>query len=198
MPSSPKKKKKNNNNKRTKRGNSQIEKIGSPILRKSIQEDFSYADWGGRSGFVESESWISFCNKAFYVFRMMNRSGEAAAIASNQLNFPFPAFIWKPKDKFEIILEPKIDYVGFEWVPGDEGCLSMPGEVYTVCRMDTVNLSGFDRFGIELPVRSFSGFNSRICQHEVDHLYGGLIVDYVDSLSKESCLNSLRKERGFV
>lgn len=52
-----------------------------------------------------------------------------------------------------------------------EGCLSIPGQFYTVKRDESLVLSGFDhnwRF-FQVPL---SGFLARIAQHELDHLDG--------------------------
>lgn len=191
--SKPKPKKKSSSPSKQ-RGNNHIEKIGSPILRREVAKEYDLSDPSLRSAFVETEQWLAFCNKANLVFRMMTRSKEAIAIAATQLNFPFPAFIWKPLDKFEIVLCPSVEFKGTSWTPAYEGCLSLPGQNIEVYRNDQVVLNGFDRYGEAFEERTFTGFNARIVQHEVDHLYGSLIIDY--SEDKRGYLDKIRRVYG--
>ena len=62
-----------------------------------------------------------------------------------------------------------------------EGCLSLPGRQIDVRRAWQIQMTGRDLEG--RAVRSaFSGLLARVLQHEVDHLDGVLIIDYVESL----------------
>ena len=65
----------------------------------------------------------------------------------------------------------------------EEGCLSIPGVGVVIDRPDEVMVSGLNELGkvIELEAR---GLSARVLQHEIDHLKGKLIIDYVGLLEK--------------
>ena len=64
-----------------------------------------------------------------------------------------------------------------------EGCLSIPGVGVVIDRPDEIIVSGLNEKGklIELEAR---GLLARVLQHEIDHLKGKLIIDYVGLLEK--------------
>jgi peptide deformylase len=75
----------------------------------------------------------------------------------------------------------------------DEGCLSFPGIYAEVQRPDRCTVEAFDAEG--KPLRAeYSGFVSRIVQHEYDHLEGVLLVDRMspaDKLRNKAALDEL-------
>ena len=64
---------------------------------------------------------------------------------------------------------------------GYEGCLSYPGWIGEVKRLETVVVKGLNRHGREIRVKS-SGLTARAFQHELDHLDGVLFTDRLTSL----------------
>lgn len=90
-----------------------------------------------------------------------------------------------------------IEMTGETWVM-NEGCLSLPEIREDVTRPDTIRLKYFDENFVEHD-EFFSGFASRVIQHEFDHLEGKLFIDYLSPLRKrllKSKLNDIA--RGFV
>lgn len=65
----------------------------------------------------------------------------------------------------------------------EEGCLSMPGVVVVIDRPDKIVVSGLNEKGriVELEAQ---GLLARVLQHEIDHLRGKLIIDYMSLLDK--------------
>lgn len=65
----------------------------------------------------------------------------------------------------------------------EEGCLSIPGASAVIGRPDKIIASGLNEKGktIELEAR---GLLARVLQHEIDHLHGRLIIDYLSLLEK--------------
>ncbi len=59
---------------------------------------------------------------------------------------------------------------------GDEGCLSIPGKVGTVCRPDYVKVKAFNEKMEEYTMEG-TGLLARAFCHEIDHLDGKLYVD---------------------
>jgi peptide deformylase len=75
----------------------------------------------------------------------------------------------------------------------DEGCLSFPGIYAEIRRPERCAVRAFDAEGRPLE-REFEGFESRIVQHEYDHLEGVLLVDRMspaDKLRNKSALEEL-------
>jgi peptide deformylase len=65
----------------------------------------------------------------------------------------------------------------------DEGCLSFPGIYAEISRPDRCTVRFVDLTGAAVE-REYSGFESRIIQHEYDHLEGVLLVDRMSPAEK--------------
>jgi len=60
----------------------------------------------------------------------------------------------------------------------EEGCLSVPKHSVSVKRAEEIRLSYTDEDG-KLCKKTFRGLTARAIQHEIDHLNGKLIIDYL-------------------
>ena len=68
-------------------------------------------------------------------------------------------------------------------VPCEEGCLSIPGASVEVSRPDKIKLNWLDLNGKDH--ESFPEGLLAVCiQHEIDHLQGKLLVDYLSPLKR--------------
>jgi len=76
----------------------------------------------------------------------------------------------------------------------DEGCLSLPGYYAPVSRATSVVVEAMDREGrpIRLPAQ---GLLARCLQHEIDHLDGRLVLDYVSPLKRALYRKRAKKEQ---
>lgn len=61
---------------------------------------------------------------------------------------------------------------------GFEGCLSLPGIQLPIERWTTVTVEANDVYGGSFAV-AFDGWEARVVQHEIDHLEGKMILDYL-------------------
>ena len=59
---------------------------------------------------------------------------------------------------------------------GYEGCLSIPGYIGEVARLDRVTVQGLDEKGQAVRLTA-EGYLARVVQHEIDHLDGILFTD---------------------
>ena len=66
----------------------------------------------------------------------------------------------------------------------EEGCLSIPEVREDVTRPEEIILKYNTPTG-ELKTERFSGWMSRVLQHEIDHLNGILFVDYLSPIKKK-------------
>ena len=78
--------------------------------------------------------------------------------------------------KLYTMVNPEIVRVSEEMVVGTEGCLSIPGFIGDVERLDQITIKGQNRFGKPMRVKA-NGWLARIFQHEIDHLNGVLFTD---------------------
>ena len=79
-------------------------------------------------------------------------------------------------------------------VPGEEGCLSLPGIYDKLTRATNIRVRALNLEG-----RSFEmdaeGLLAVCIQHEMDHLEGKLFVDYLSELKRQFIRRRLEKER---
>jgi peptide deformylase len=100
-----------------------------------------------------------------------------------------------PKSRFPIaIINPEIIEKSDTMSVFDEGCLSVPGIRVEVSRPEKITVKFLNIDGIE-EVVACAGWFARILQHEIDHLDGKLLIDYVSSVKKDIILRRLAKEK---
>ena len=75
----------------------------------------------------------------------------------------------------------------------EEGCLSIPGFNETIARPDKIELKWQDIKGNE-HIDKPEGLLTVCIQHEIDHLDGKLMVDYISSLKRDRIRSKLLKE----
>jgi peptide deformylase len=77
-----------------------------------------------------------------------------------------------------ILVNPKIISSSSDKESGEEGCLSLPGIEIPIVRARKIKVRAQNETGESIQFRA-SDLLARIIQHEVDHLDGKLIIDYV-------------------
>ena len=75
----------------------------------------------------------------------------------------------------------------------EEGCLSIPGFNEVIARPDKIELRWQDLEGNE-HIDKPEGLLTVCIQHEIDHLEGKLMVDYVSALKRDRVRSRLLKE----
>lgn len=73
-----------------------------------------------------------------------------------------------------------------------EGCLSVPGAVIKVKRAEKVIVEGLNIEGKFIKIEA-GGLLARALQHEIDHLNGKLIIDYLKLPAKLKLVSQLKK-----
>lgn len=105
------------------------------------------------------------------------RKNKAEGLAAPQVGIGQRFFILN-RPGFTVFVNPSIDMTSQESSLGKELCLSFPWECVEVLRFDIVRLNFQDERGRPL-TETFQGMNARIVQHELDHLNGRGIWDYM-------------------
>jgi len=92
------------------------------------------------------------------------------------------------------MINPKITWASVEYIIAKEGCLSVPSIIVEVPRPASVNIAYFDENGISKSLET-SGWLARVIQHEMDHLNGTTLLNYLSTLKKDLALTKLKKLR---
>ncbi len=92
---------------------------------------------------------------------------------------------------FQVLINPRIVEQSEEQVEFFEGCLSLAGFSALVKRSHRVAVEYWDEGGQQRRIEA-QGWYARILQHEIDHLYGRLYIDRMDSRSFMSIENLTR------
>ena len=82
---------------------------------------------------------------------------------------------------------------GYKMFEYEEGCLSIPGFNEVIARPDKIELSWQDLKG-KTHMDTPEGLLTVCIQHEIDHLEGKLMVDYVSALKRDRVRSKLLKE----
>jgi peptide deformylase len=113
-------------------------------------------------------------------------AANGVGLAANQIGVDLRLFVYDcPDDEGVqhrgVVVNPRLETSEVpEGMPDpeddDEGCLSVPGEVYPTGRAGWAKVTGSDVEGNPIEVEG-TGFLARCLQHETDHLDGYLYVD---------------------
>src|SRR5919199_316552 len=90
-----------------------------------------------------------------------------------------------------VLVNPEIEPLDGELVPGWEGCLSIPGLRGLVPRHARLRWRGCDLDGREVSGEA-AGMHARVLQHEVDHLDGILYLDRMPDLRQLTFTEEMR------
>jgi len=90
-----------------------------------------------------------------------------------------------------VFINPEIKPANQDTVLLDEGCLSIPGIRESVSRPEVITVSWLDR-EFKPQKKDFTGWLSRVIQHEYDHIEGVLFIDYLGSFRKRMLRSRLK------
>lgn len=112
------------------------------------------------------------------VSTMNNHDG--LGLAAPQIGETVRIIAFKNQETFSdtIMINPKIISYTKNMGILQEGCLSIPGTLVNVIRPEEIVVE-FTTVKGNQQRKKFGGMNSRIIQHEIDHLDGRLIIDYL-------------------
>ena len=79
-----------------------------------------------------------------------------------------------------------------ELIVMEEGCLSLPKQFANIERPQSVTVSYLNESNKVVEEKK-EGLEARILQHEIDHLYGKLFVDYLSSLKRSILIKKVKK-----
>ncbi len=155
----------------------EIRLIGDPVLRERASE---FTEIDGRIARL-AEDMIS---------TMYEASG--GGLAAPQVGVKKRLFVHDVGEGPQAIINPEIRESRGEWA-FEEGCLSIPGQYFTVIRPKEIHLVGYGLNGEELSIEA-EGYAARCFQHELDHLDGVLCIDRLNDDDRKAALRVLREQ----
>ncbi len=90
------------------------------------------------------------------------------------------------------LFNPDIVSYSQEKIVMEEGCLSLPEQFAEIERPQNIVVQYLDENNKQI-TKEVSGLESRILQHEIDHLSGKLFVDYLSSLKRNIMIKKVQK-----
>ena len=91
-----------------------------------------------------------------------------------------------------VLINPEIVSLGAEMRLHEEGCLSIPDERVPIERPSKVTVRFLDREGKTQELTA-EGLLATAIQHEIDHLNGKLIIDYLSRLKRDMVVRKFKK-----
>jgi peptide deformylase len=125
---------------------------------------------------------------------------HGVGLAATQLGLLRRVLVFRANedDDLGVLVNPVIVEKSEETTAEGEGCLSLPEVHVPVERFTTIVVEGVDAEGDPVRVEA-EGLQSRVIQHEIDHLDGVLIFDRTTPEARREAMRALRPrpdERG--
>ncbi|WP_372455491.1 peptide deformylase [Nonomuraea sediminis] len=122
-------------------------------------------------------------------------AAQGVGLAANQVGVPLRVFVYDCPDADDVshkgvVVNPTLELPGLRdrhLDPGDEGCLSIPGQFAPVPRPDQATVHGHDATGAPVTITG-TGLLARCLQHETDHLEGRLFIDRLPAKRRKQLL----------
>ena len=106
------------------------------------------------------------------------KAEDGAGLAAPQVGQSLQLCLALVEGKMIVLINPEIVWKSKETETQEEGCLSLPGLQVSVTRPASITVKYLSEKGVS-EERKLAEFSARTVQHEVDHLNGVLLVDYI-------------------
>ena len=110
-------------------------------------------------------------------------------LSANQCGIPIRMFVFGDNENYVPCFNPRIIEASEKKIPIEEGCLTYPGLFVKIFGPDEVTAT-FEDENRELHKENFTGLQSRVFQHEYDHMQG---IDF-RSLAGRMALNIAQRK----
>lgn len=95
------------------------------------------------------------------------------------------------------IVDPEVVEKSQELVVATEGGLSLPEQQIAIARSESITIKFLD-FNNNKQQLQAGGWLARVIQHEMDHLEGKLLIDYLSGLKKDVAVRKLKKLKNSI
>ena len=117
---------------------------------------------------------------------------DGAGLAAPQVGIDEQIFVADAGDGPFVIINPEVLEITGKETFFEEGCLSLPGIRINVKRPEMIQVRYMDETG-RVFERGLAGLMAKIFQHEGDHLFGRMIIDYASPEEREKFKVQLAK-----
>lgn len=133
---------------------------------------------------------------------------NGVALAANQLGFKSRFFVIdrKKADRDDVgktvptvVMNPRIVSASDDRRLTEEGCLSFPGMTFQVPRSTEIEVvfSYLGETGLVFEKRKLSGFWAQVFQHEIEHLDGKTLIDFMPENKRAKVAMHLASRKAF-
>jgi peptide deformylase len=112
-------------------------------------------------------------------------------LAAPQVGVQKRFFVYDTGEDPKVLINPEITGSDGEWY-FEEGCLSIPGQHFEICRPKQIEVTGVDLEGNEVSFEA-DEFLARVIQHELDHLDGILMLEHLDEDQLKEAKRAIRE-----
>jgi peptide deformylase len=161
---------------------SHIRQYGDPVLRTPAEPVTAF----DAALLADAERMVAIMHDA-----------RGVGLAANQIGHLRRLLVLRPADEDARVIalcNPSIDWRSDEEEVATEGCLSIGEIVVEVPRAASIRVSAQDLAGNPVTLEA-EGLESRVIQHEVDHLDGVLILDRTTPEQRREAIRALRASR---
>jgi peptide deformylase len=150
--------------------------VGDPVLRERAAEVTDIDD--------------ALVNLVDDMFTTMY-DAPGLGLAAPQVGVKKRFFVYDLGDEPKVLINPEITGSDGEWWY-EEGCLSVPGQSFEICRPKQVEITGVDLDGNEVRFEA-DELLARLLQHELDHLNGVLLLEHLDEDQLREAKRAIRE-----
>jgi peptide deformylase len=153
--------------------------VGDPVLTQRSNE---VTDIDGR-----------FVKLVKGMFDSLYHSDSGLGLAAPQVGVQKRFFVYDLEhgEDPQVLINPRITGSDGEWWYS-EGCLSIPGLYFEICRPKTVEVTALNLDGDEVSFEADEIF-ARLMQHEIDHLDGVLMLEHLDDEQLNEAKKAIRE-----
>lgn len=123
-----------------------------------------------------------FMSIVFDMFETLYSTQSGVGLAAPQVGIQLKIIVVDIKRDGKnplVLINPEYSKLSDEIIESAESCLSVPNSIGTVKRYKSIKLKYIDLSGNEIQ-KECTGFESKVFQHEIDHING---IVYVDKMS---------------
>ncbi len=106
---------------------------------------------------------------------------QGIGLAATQVGLGLNLMIIDIGEGLTVFTNPKVVERSSKKDKMEEGCLSLPGVTVNVTRPERIKVRAQDIHGGAF-LKTYNGLMAKTIQHEVDHLNGKLLIDYLNPL----------------
>lgn len=129
--------------------------------------------------------------------REMMREENGIGLAAPQIGLSLRLAVAEADGHAYCFINPEITSRSQATIVFEEGCLSLPGEIFPIVRAEEITLRYQNEKGLPKKIRA-RGLLAIVIQHEIDHLEGVLIAHrYAKDKRSFSTVSSAKKDKPY-